>query len=139
MKGVIKNLRLESAAGIGENADMAWQIVVHFHEAQSDEAVEPGVGHFFHDLVVAFDFDLLHKGSALVLLLAREGAAIYGNGVLLAITFCCDTVLIGPLGYLRDHLRTRPNGEFLYCVFVHDAFLSCRYPICTPSPSAMAL
>ena len=123
MEHVGEDLWLKGAAGVGEHADVAWQIIVHFHVAQGDETVEPSVGNFFHDLVIAFDFNLLYKLGALALLVGRQSAAVDGDGVFYAVGFFGDAVLIRTLGHLRNHLRACPDGKFLNGVFIHEGLL----------------
>ena len=47
---ICQHLRLEAAVLVRENADVGRQVVVHLHEPQSNETVEPGVGCLFHGL-----------------------------------------------------------------------------------------
>ena len=37
----------------GQGTDVAGEVVIHFHETDGNETVEPGIGDFFHDSVVA--------------------------------------------------------------------------------------
>lgn len=55
-----------SAESGGEDFNLVWEAAVHLHELEGYKAVEPGIGHFLHDLFVAFVFDLFYKLRALV-------------------------------------------------------------------------
>lgn len=76
---------------------MRGKIVVDLHKAQSDQAVKPCVGNFFHHLCIALASDLLHKLLALSLLIRSQGASSYGYGVYFSIAFCSDSILIRSL------------------------------------------
>ena len=123
VEGLLQNLRVKGPLGVGENPDVAGQVVVDLHIPQGDEAVKPGVGHFLHHLVIALGLDLPHQLPALALLLGGQGHTVDGNGVFFPITVLGDTVLIGPLGHLLHERGTGPHGKFLDGGFVHPGFL----------------
>ena len=119
---------------------MGGEVVVDLHKPNGDEAVEPGVGDFLHDVLVGgrivgfsiFLTDGLHQLAALA-----DGLAADGIG-----RPCADVVELRILGGLRksglnalirdsqqsstvtdivNELVPRPYGEILDGCFVHTA------------------
>ena len=57
MLGVPQDLRQEQARGMAQHPEAVVQVPVQFHEADGDEAVEPGVGRRLHGLLEAVLLD----------------------------------------------------------------------------------
>lgn len=115
----MEDLRLKGPASIGEHPDVGGQVVVHLHEPQGDEAVEPGVGHLLHHLVIALLGDGVEQVPALLLFLCREGLAIDGGCTGLPGSLGGDAILVGPLGHLGEEFLPGPHGEGLDGFLVH--------------------
>ena len=99
---------------------MRREVVVHFPKPQSDEAVEPGVCGFLHRLRKAPGIDSRYQLRSLILFVSRQRTTVYGS--LRGVVHAALRDLI-----FKSHLcngiykrNSRPHGEILYCVFIHD-------------------
>ncbi|OPX91093.1 MAG: hypothetical protein A4E52_00618 [Pelotomaculum sp. PtaB.Bin013] len=126
------NVRLGAAfIHAGKDADAGGQIVVDLHEAQGDEAVEPGVGNLLHDGVIAlFIAELIHAAAdfayqtlaGLILLACQKNAVVHQGAFrffrrqrhLLA-----DIQLISLLSYGVDQLPAGRHGVVFNCSLIH--------------------
>ena len=140
--GFLENLRLERAVLVREKAHLGREIVVHFHEAQRDKAVEPCIRRLFHDLIEALVADLADKLASLALFgVCQQSAA---GGVQFGLVPAAgDLIRKRTLFYGADELHTRPDGKFLNGVFVHGSLppsgAAPDYIICSTSlPSRSA-
>lgn len=93
-----QNLRTETALVIRENADVRRQIAINLHEPQSGKTVEPGIGHFLHDLLVAFGLDAVNQCLTLTLLYARQQMVVDCIRVRITKAIGGHTIHSGPLG-----------------------------------------
>jgi len=116
---VVQNLRLERAGCVREYTDVGGQIVVNLHKTQGNKAVEPGVGNLFHDLLIAFFFDLLDEFLPLGLFFRRQQPPIEGVRRSVTKAGLVNSILIGTLGDLSNQLVPRPDRKLLNCVLVH--------------------
>ena len=121
-----ENLGLKGVLLIGEHAHAGGQVAVDLHKAQGNEAVEPGIGHFLHDLLIAVLARLLNAGDealTLGLLGGGEQAAVHMVGADVAVVLFGDAVLLRLLGHAGNQLAARPDGKLLDGVLVHGESL----------------
>ena len=118
-----ENLRAEAPLVIRKNADVRGQISVNLHETQGGNAVEPGVGNFFHHLLVAFFLDAANQRLPLPLLGVGKQMPVHAVGVRVAQIVLAHAEHGGALGHAVDQLPPRPYRVFLDCIFVH-----CKSP-----------
>ena len=131
MDGLGEDLGLELTSIIGEHTDMGRKIAIDLHEAQGGEAVEPGIGHFLHDLLEALFPDLGNQGLALALFNLRQQMTIDVVRVWITGILRRDPIDQGALRHALDQLTPRPYRILLNGVLIHVVLaisISTRFP-----------
>ena len=113
MDGLGKNLRLELPSVVGEHTDVRGQVAIDLHETQGGKAVEPRVGHFLHDLLIALFLDIADQRLTLPLFSLRQQMTVHALCVRLTGILRGDPVNKGTLGDALDQLTPCPDRIFL--------------------------
>ena len=120
MNRLCQNLRLEPAFVICENPDVGGQVAVDLHKPQSGKAVEPGIGHLFHHLLIVLLLDTTNQGLPLPLFCGVQQMTIHAVRIGIARILFGDAIHSGALGDAVDQFTTRPHRVFLDCVLIHQ-------------------
>ena len=78
------NLGLKVILLIRKYAHTGREVSIDLHIAQSTETVEPGIGGFFHDLLIAVLLDFGNQCLPLLLLCSGQEMPIYGISICIA-------------------------------------------------------
>ena len=115
------NLRLKVVFLVREYTHMGREVAVDLHETQGREAVEPNVGNFLHNLLIAFVVDLGNQSLALCLFIGSEDFT--ANTVCIGVhhVVLCDTVFHTFQGNTGDQLCSCPDSKFFYRILIHNS------------------
>ena len=113
----------------GKNTNSGWKIVVHFHVADSNYSVEPGIGSSFHYIFKTVFFNSVYKTFALLNLSTCDCMFCSGKGFinLKIVTLLnrriyfvlCNTNKTGIINRHLNKAYTSINSKVLYKRFVH--------------------
>ena len=148
IKGGRDQIRLHLAALRGQNADVGGQIVVDLHEADGNEAVEPGVGHLFQNILVGggivtvrfFSADGFHQLLPLADGLAGDGVRFRSADVIelhiggrlrqsIFDALRCNAHQSGAVLDVRNELVPRPDRKVFDCSLIHDFLLGDPFSV----------
>ena len=102
VNGFGQNLRLEVVIFIRKHTHMGRQVVVHFHETQGRETVEPSVGDLLHNLLISFFFNLFNQSSPLLLFSGRKQMTTHAIIIWISDLFIGNTIFQRPLAHTED-------------------------------------